>query len=439
MLNRDIKMNSEHQHHGNNQQSVAVLGAGIIGINCALELQTLGFQVTLFDKAGIGEGCSKRNAGHFATEQVFPLAEVSLLWQLPKLLLSPLGPMALSPTYFPKALPWFFKFITNMLTSKRAKNSQALKSLNQHAIEYYKPLLRAAKAEQLLTCKGSLLVFESENCQDAVKVFNLYRDAGIAVKLLDRAQTLLLEPNLSSSVNYSLYFTDVAHTANPSEICQVLSEQAFQLGSKLLKAEVKAISTSNNKVEISYVPHDSSNISKIANFDKVVVATGAWSAPLLKQLGYKLPIEAERGYSLDLSDANLTRPIASAERKFIMTPMSHGLRLAGTVEFTGLSTPANMKRANTLYENAKHLLNDIPKFCHESAKEDQRWMGCRPSLPDSLPVLGQAPNHACVYFALGHQHLGLTLGAITGKLIGQVITAQKTDIDITPFSISRFN
>ncbi len=428
-------MNSKHQQD-NNPKSVAVLGAGIIGINCALELQSLGFQVTLIDKSGIGEGCSKANAGHFATEQVFPLAEVSLLWQLPKLLLSPLGPMALSPTYFPKALPWFFKFITNMLTSKRAKNSQALRSLNQHAIEYYKPLLRAAKAEQLLTCKGSLLVFESENRQDAVKVFNLYRNAGIAVKLLDRAQTLLLEPNLSSSINYSLYFTDVAHTANPFEICQVLSEQAFQLGSKLLKAEVTAISTSNNEVEISYV---ADGINTTTKFDKVVVATGAWSEPLLNQLGYKLPIEAERGYSLDLSDANLTRPIASAERKFIMTPMSHGLRLAGTVEFAGLSTPANMKRANTLYENAKHLLNDIPKFCHESAKEDQRWMGCRPSLPDSLPVLGQAPDHACVYFALGHQHLGLTLGAITGKLIGQVITAQKTDIDITPFSITRFN
>lgn len=432
-------MNSEQTAQNNHQQKVAVLGAGIIGINCALELQSLGFQVTLIDKAGIGEGCSKRNAGHFATEQVFPLAEVSLLWQLPKLLLNPLGPMALSPSYFPKALPWFFKFMANMLTSKRTKNYQALKSLNKHAIEYYKPLLRAAKAEHLLTCQGSLLVFESSNRQDVVKVFNLYKNAGIAVKLLDRAQTLLLEPNLSSSIHYSLYFTDVAHTANPLEICQVLSQQAFQLGCKMLQAEVSSISTTNNAVEISYVTDGVNGVSSSAKFDKVVVATGAWSEPLLNQLGYQLPIEAERGYSLDLTSTNLTRPVASAERKFIMTPMSHGLRLAGTVEFAGLSTPANMKRANTLYENAKHLLNDIPIFSSENADENQRWMGFRPSLPDSLPVICQAPMHNAVYFALGHQHLGLTLGAITGKLIGQVMTAQQTDIDISPFCISRFN
>ena len=174
-------------------------------------------------------------------------------------------------------------------------------------------------------------------------------------------------------------------------------------------------------------------------FDHVVISTGAWSETLLKQLNYKLPIEAERGYSLDLSEQTknqLNRPVASAERRFIITPMSHGLRLAGTAEFAGLTQTANMKRAATLHKNAQFILNELPKLSEEKS---HAWMGCRPSLPDSLPVICSAPNHKNITFALGHQHLGLTLGAISGKLIGQIISNEKTAIDISPFSISRFN
>jgi D-amino-acid dehydrogenase len=436
-------MNNE-QCKNNQVKQVAVLGAGIIGVNCALELQSLGFQVTLIDKAGIGEGCSKGNAGHFATEQVFPLAEVSLLWQLPKFLLDPLGPIALSPSYFPKALPWFLRFIANMFASKRAKNSAALKSLNQHAIVYYKPLLRAAKAEHLMVSKGSLLVFESQKQEHAVKLFNHYKKAGIAVKFLDRAQTLLLEPNLSKKVNYSLFFTDVAHTSDPHLICQVLAEQSFKIGANFLKAEVQNIHYQKQGVTLDLTqPNNNKQTNMVMSktFDHIVIATGAWSKTLVEQLGYRLPIEAERGYSLDLAQshcANLTRPVASAERKFIMTPMAHGLRLAGTAEFAGLKQAANMKRANLLYKNAIHLLATPPKFDETAALPEQQWSGFRPSLPDSLPVIGRAPKHNNVLFALGHQHLGLTLGAITGKLIGQLITEQPTDIDLKPFCISRF-
>ena len=129
----------------NNKKHIAVVGAGIIGINCAVELQARGYQVTLIDKGAVGEGCSKANAGHFATEQILPLAEPSILLQLPKMLLNPLGPVALSPKHFPKSFPWFIKFIANMFQSKRSKNIQALKNINKHAIDYYKPLLKLQK------------------------------------------------------------------------------------------------------------------------------------------------------------------------------------------------------------------------------------------------------------------------------------------------------
>ncbi|MEW6981533.1 NAD(P)/FAD-dependent oxidoreductase [Colwelliaceae bacterium 6471] len=419
-----------------NKQKIAVIGAGIIGVNCALELQSLGFEVTLLDKNAIGEGCSKSNAGHFATEQVFPLAEYNLLWQLPKLLLDPLGPVALSPRYIPKAMPWFMQFIRNMRSDKRQQNSAALRALNKHAIDYYKPILKAANAEHLLTCKGSLLVFEDTRLSEIHNHFEHYKSAGVSVKLLDRQQTLLLEPNLSESIKYSLYFTDVGHSADPYKICLELAMLAQSKGVVYQHFCVQNIKQLDSQIMIS-------DQHETQSFDQVVISTGAWSKPLLNQLGYKLPIEAERGYSLSLHAngqvAELTRPVASAERRFIMTPMEQGLRLAGTVEFAGLEQQANMKRADMLYQHAQQMLNNIADFNEKAAKKEQRWLGFRPSLPDSLPVICTAPNNPKVHFALGHQHLGLTQGAITGKLIGQLISRQPTDIDVSPFCISRFN
>ena len=419
-----------------NRKSIAVLGAGIIGINCAAKLQQSGYQVTLIDKNGIGEGCSERNAGHFATEQVFPLAEASLLWQLPKLLLDPLGPMALSPKYFPKAMPWFIKFMINMLSSKRSKNTKALKALNKNAIDYYKPLLNAADAEYLLTCQGSLLTFEETPLAQVKKHLQTYQNSGVAVKLLTREQVLAIEPNLSEKIQHALYFTDVAHTASPYQICKKLAELSISLGAKFQQFEVDSIGHFDSHVELS-------NHREILKFDHLVIATGAWSKSLLKTLGYKLPMEAERGYSLDLPEVTelprLHRPVASAERKFIITPMAHGLRLSGTVEFAGLTAKANMQRADMLYQHAEKMLTEIADFDKNSATVAQRWLGCRPSLPDSLPVIGKAPKHNNITLALGHQHLGLTLGAITGTLVGQIINNEKTDIDISPFCLSRFN
>lgn len=433
----------DKKNQGFNQQSknnIAVIGAGIVGVNCALSLQSQGFQVTLIDKEGIAAGCSQGNAGHFATEQVFPLAEKSLLWQLPKLLLDPLGPMALSPRYFPKALPWFLRFIANMPTKIRNKNSDAIKSLNRSAIDYYLPLLKEAQAEHLLIKKGSLLVYEKTPLTEVKLQFQHYSDAGIQVKLLNSEQLLKLEPNLSENINYALYFTDVAHTPSPADICHALAQLSFKKGAEFKQLTLEKISVIEGNVVIS-------SGTQSLTFDQVVIATGAWSKKLLAPLGYKLPLEIERGYSLDLpkksedksEPVSLNRPVASAERRFIMTPMKHGLRLSGTVEFAGLHQKGNYKRADMLYKHARKVVTDIVDFDENTADEKQRWLGFRPSLPDSLPVICKATKHDNIFFALGHQHLGLTQGAITGKLISQIVQGHKTDINIRPFCISRFN
>ena len=424
-------------------QKIAVIGAGIVGVNCALALQMQGYQVTLFDKEDIGSGCSKGNAGHFATEQVFPLAEPALLKQLPKMLLDPLGPVALSPMHLLQATPWFIQFFNNMRAERREKNSCAIKQLNKNAIEYYKPLLAAAGAQHLLILNGSLLVFEDTVFKKVVALHEHYQQAGIAVELLDKEQALALEPNLNKNIKYALFFTEVGHTGSPLAICQVLAEYAKSLGMIFKQCAVNKIEQNNSCIVIN-------NQSEDLAFDYCVVATGAWSKSLLNELGYHLPIEAERGYSLSLpmvenENALLSRPIASAERKFIITPMDNILRLSGTVEYAGLEAKANNKRADMLLKNAEFVLNKLPQQV-SITKEDklnseygERWMGCRPSLPDSLPVICQAPQHKNIFFALGHQHLGLTQGAITGKLISQLVSGEKTDIELAPFCISRFN
>ncbi|WP_286234937.1 NAD(P)/FAD-dependent oxidoreductase [Thalassotalea sediminis] len=415
-----------------NAVSVAIIGAGIIGINSAIELQERGYHVTVFDNRAIGEGCSKANAGHFATEQVFPLAELSLLWQLPKMLLSPLGPVAISPKYLPKALPWFIKFICNMVNKKRKQNTSALRTLNERAIASYKSLLSKANATDLFVQQGSLLVFENTPVEEIKRCQQTYVAENIAVDLLDKAQIKQLEPGLSDNINYALYFKNVAHTLNPLALSQSLFAYAQSLGVVFKQQDIKAI---------NHFEQGTSVITQYETlcFDKIVVAAGAWSKKFTHALGYYLPLESERGYSLDLpktTAATFNRPIASAERKFIITPMTHGLRLAGTVEFAGLTEKKNKKRIDMLYNNATHIINNMVK---KEQIDAEGWLGFRPSLPDSLPVICKAPDHDNIVFAFGHQHLGLTLGAITGKLVGQILDGEKTEVDLSPFCISRFN
>lgn len=415
-----------------NKGTVGIIGAGIVGINCALALQNRGFDVTLIDREKPGEGCSKGNAGHFATEQVFPLAEFSVLWQLPKMMIDPLGPVAISPAYFPKAIPWFLRFIANMFASNRTKNTKALRGLNELAIDAYRPILAQANAEYLFVEQGSLLVFESTPVEQVKAHMAVYQSEGVSTKLLNRKELIALEPNLADGIQYGIFFDEVAHTVNPLELSQKLAEHAQNIGVKVVQQEVTGIEHFDNKVTVS-------TDQGVTSFDQIIVATGAWSEGLLNTLGYKLPIEGERGYSLDMPEhtANqLTRPVASAERRFIITPMKQGLRLAGTVEFAGLKRKANMKRAEMLYKNAQHIVKDMP---NRDEVKNEGWLGFRPSLPDSLPVIGRAPQHNNIVFALGHQHLGLTLGAITGKIVGQIFDNEQTDVDVRLFCISRFN
>lgn len=414
----------------NQAEHIQIIGAGIIGVCCGLYLQKAGYQVTLIDRKGLGQECSKGNAGHFATEQIFPLADKSLLSQVPKMLLDPAGPFRIRFGYLPKAIPWFMRFILNMRKHKYQAHLQALRSLNHQAIDAFEPLLVDAGLEHMLIKKGSLLTFEHTPAQDIVKQFQAFSEHGIPLKYIDKKAISDLEPNLSDKVKSAFLFTDVGHTIDPEALCIHLGNHFVAQGGKIRVQEVSAIRFDSQGVLLK-------SGAQTLRSDKVVLAAGAWSKRLLTPLGYKVPLDTERGYHLMLDQQSLLqRPVASAERKFIMTPMLQGLRLAGTVEFAGLQAKMDRRRADALLPQAKALLNGLS---HENPENAEAWMGMRPSLPDSLPVLGETSQHPGLYFAFGHQHLGLTQAGITGKLLSQLISGQQTEIDLTPFNINRFN
>ncbi|WP_105189187.1 NAD(P)/FAD-dependent oxidoreductase [Pseudoalteromonas sp. T1lg48] len=406
---------------------IAVIGAGVVGLSCALQLQRQGHKVHLYDPERPGSQCSLGNAGHFATEQVFPLACKSLLPKLPKMLFTPTSALRIRPAYFFKLLPWLWRFCMNMRQRPFTRHTQALKALNGQALRAWQCLL-ADDFDTHIQCNGSLLTFERTPLSRVQALADKYAAHGIAVEVLNKAQVQALEPELNANITYALYFTEVGHTASPQALSDHLFDTLIQAGAKYLALHVEAIQDKGPFCQLV-------TAGQTRAYRKVVVCTGAYSKVLCQRLGYRLPIEAERGYHYQLqTHHNVTRPIACAERQFIVTPMQQGLRLAGTVEFAGLHTPADYRRAKNLLKHGKELVPCI----NEEYKQQDCWQGARPSLPDSLPVIGPAPKHPNVYFALGHQHLGLTQAAITSELIAASINEQPTAINLDAFCISRF-
>lgn len=421
------------EYDDEHRATITIVGAGIVGLAAAIELQRKGFDVTIIDKEGAGLGASKGNAGHFATEQVFPLADPTILPKIPGMLMDPLGPFRIQPRYFVKALPWFMRFLTNMLPRRRAKNTQAITALNQSSIAAMKELVSFCDCEQLLTLNGSLLVFEETPIDEVRKELSVYANAGVAVQLLDGNQVRKLEPSLSLSITHALYFTQVGHTSDPYRLCKALESKFNELGGRLVTEELVKVAVAKNSstIQLDMATGTSHQI------ERLVIAAGAWSKPFAKQLGYSVPLESERGYHLMMPQiSTLSRPVASYNRKFIITPMTDGTRLAGTVEFGGLKAPLVPARADCLFAHGKALLPTL--FESATVTDGERWMGFRPSLPDSLPIVGRSVNQSNVFFSFGHQHLGLTWSALTAKLLAQEVVGEQANIDLQPYRIDRF-
>lgn len=387
---------------------IAVVGAGIIGVACALRLARQGLRVVVIDQQPPGHGASFGNAGHLATEQVFPIADASILKRLPAMLMDPMGPLRLDWKYLPRALPWFTRLLLNLRAEPFQKTVAGLRALNDSSLDAWHRLLSDIQRPELLKVDGSLLVFEKPESRQAIEALQArMAQQQVAVDFWQASAIRDTAPQLSEQIQGGLFFPRTGHFLDPYRVVCELVEAAKTSGVSFVQQQVQGGYVQAHGVSLITGNGDISA-------SRVLIACGAHSAKLTAALtGKKVPLDTERGYHLMLPQEHerLPFPVTSLERKFIMTPMTEGLRLAGTVEFAGLEKPPSMERAWQLHRLSQGLFRkDL------SAEAATPWMGFRPSLPDSLPVIDQVCDGK-VLLAFGHQHLGLTQAAVTAEMI----------------------
>lgn len=409
---------------------VVIVGAGLIGLTIALKLQQEGRRVLVMDRDEPGRGASFGNAGYLATELVDPMSTPQTLRKAPGLLLDPHGPLALPPRYLPTLLPWLMRFTLAARKSSVSQGRRALAALNAQSLAAWQRCLEGIGAQHELIASGYLMVWEDKAARDQARRHQAQlNEYGIQAEWLDAAGVQARDPGLSPNIQHALLFPNAHQVSDPYRVVQRLMEAFKSAGGEITRESVAQISALDDGVEIR------SNQRRI-EADRVVIATGAWSARLAEQLGLKIPLESESGHHLTVTDRMdvLRQPIGSAERNIVMTPMACGLRVVGFSELGGLALKPNPKRSCTLKHHASHLLSDA-----RGVEQAHDWMGFRPTLPDSLPVIGQHPKHPQVQFAFGHQHLGLTQAAITAELITDQLMNRPPAIDLTPFRPHRFD
>jgi D-amino-acid dehydrogenase len=408
---------------------VAVIGAGIVGVCTALYLQRDGHRVTLIDRLGPGEGASKGNAAVIAAESCVPVATPGILWRVPGMLMDPLGPLAIRWGYLPRLAPWLWEFVKASSPRRVEEISQALRPLLVQAVDSYVPLLKAAGLEDMLRRTGWLGVYESETkFASAQADLALQRRRGVQLEVLLPEEIRQFEPTLAPIYKHAVYFPENAYVTNNYRLVQALAESLVRNGGTLLKEEVRDFALGPSGP--THVITDKARHP----VDAVAVTGGAWSKSLSVKLGHRPLLDTERGYHVMFPNAGFAPrlPIYSGDYSFAVTPLEHGLRFAGTVELGGLEAPPNYARAQILVERGRRMFPQL----NEGGKTE--WMGFRPSMPDSVPVISASDKHRNAFFSFGHGHIGLTLGAVTGRVMADLVAGRDPGLDMRPYRIDRF-
>lgn len=416
----------------NRQQTFAIIGAGVVGLCTALQAQRQGYQVTLIDKELPGKGASFGNAGYLATELIDPLATVKTIKAAPRMWLNPKGPLCLPVNHLLNILPWLKHFLVAAGPSKAKHSQEALIQLNRESIPAWHRCLSQINAEEEIVESGYLLVWESSERKEEARAHGRYMaQFDIPCEYVEGHRLAELEPELSQTLSHALYFPQACRVKEPYQLCQRLFEAFEQQGGEFIQEPVDIIQPENSKVSISLIHGEKS-------FDKAIICTGAWSKQLLAKVGLKVPLEAERGYHITAADQahRIKHPIGSAERRFVITPLDSGLRAVGMTELGGLKRRPIARRFNVLKHHTQKLLPGL--ISKKQPVHYEHWMGHRPTLPDSLPVIDQHPDHPQLLFAFGNQHLGLTQAAATAELILSMAQAQTSFMPTHYFSVSRF-
>ncbi|MGP9636954.1 NAD(P)/FAD-dependent oxidoreductase [Psychrobacter sp. AOP3-A1-26] len=407
---------------------IHIIGGGVIGLTTAVTLQARGVKVVLLEADEICKGTSSGNAGHLATEQVFPVADASMLRHIPAMLLNPTGPLRLDWRYLPRLMPWALQLLLNMRTEPFDRIHKAILNLNQSSLEAWQDFATQFHLRQWVHTSGSLLTIEQPtNLKTLTDYGKRLNEVGVTNRLLNREEIAEYEPALDNSKLDALYFSETGHFTNLQAIYSSLATTFRQFGGHIIEhCRVFEATPSENGVQLKTEQGD-------MFASKVVLSAGAYSKALAKQLtGVKVPLDTERGYHLMLphEDKRLNMSVSSLDRYFIMTPMEGGLRLAGTVEYAGLDAPPNMQRAHKLLQHAQPMLK-TPLNTDDSVP----WMGFRPTTVDSLPVIDRIGR---VFLNFGHHHLGLTQSVVSSRMIAEYYFEEPHAIDPAAYKLDRF-
>jgi len=408
-------------------KNIAVVGAGIVGICSAYFLKKSGFNVTLIDREDPGTMTSFGHACSFADYANVPVNYPGLIWDIPKMLLRKDGPLAVDFFYILKNLPWAFSFLQNCKKEKVDEIASSLTNLLKHSQLSYDEIFKDINVQEYISHEENLYLFDTKKSFEDYEYANVIRKNNkVKVRNLTKDEVKELEPNIANVYYAGQIFTGSRHTTNPLAISTKIFEKFLELGGTYIKQNVKNLIQKENFIELSL---DNKKII----FDKIIISAGAWSNQIANMLGDKFPLDTERGYHIlfETNEKLINRPVAWSESGFYLIQIHDGIRAAGTVEIAGLKKSPNKKRIEMIERQSRKVLPQLGKV-------KSTWMGRRPTLPDSLPIIGKSQQNSNVIYAFGHQHIGWTLGAVTGKIIDSLSRDQIPNIDISAYSPTRF-
>lgn len=411
------------------EKIIVIIGAGIIGASSAIALQQDGHKVLLIDRQAPCAGASSGNAGAIVNGASLPTAMPGIIFDVMKMITRSNTPFSIRPAYLPQILPWLLRFLWQSRPSAAHRNAKHLFALSQHAVSSWHRLTDNTVLSGLLLETGWLKVYESEKTfVDTRQSRKLMDQVGTKYELLSADQIRDLEPNLAAIYQHGFFQKDCLNIINPKRFVLGLVDLFVSRGGSYRQFGVDQANNENNKISLS-------GPNGVLVTDKVIIAAGAWSRSLARQLGDDVPLDAERGYHLMLPESTrnlLNRPVVNAESSFVLSPMEMGLRMTCQVELAGLNASPDYGRARSLLPLAKRMLPSI------DTHEESVWMGFRPSIPDSLPVLGFSSKSENVLYAFGHHHLGITLGAISALVIADLVAGREPAMDASAYRPDRF-
>jgi D-amino-acid dehydrogenase len=409
-------------------QHIAVIGAGMVGVSCAHFLQRDGHRVTIFDPNEPGSGTSFGNAGLISQSSVMPSSTPGLVKRIPKMLMDPQSPLVLRWQYVPRLLPWLAGYLANSARDRVERNCLATAQLFRHVMSAYDMVIRETGCGELIQPTGSLKLFESEaSFQGSAFERQMMDRCGCRYEVLGVDEIRQMEPNLAPIFVRALFIPDSRNILNPGRLVETVARAVAAKGGILQREKVAAVEIGADGKPAVVTDKGRHGV------DAVVLAAGARSGQLARQLGAKIVLDGERGYHIMLPrpEKSINRYLQFAESRISLSPKEGGLRMTSIVELASVDAPPDYRRIRRLTAQAAR---DLPGLTPE---EKSIWMGSRPSLPDNVPVIARSPHHDRVYFAFGHSHLGMTMGPVTGRVIADLVAGRDPGLDMTPYRAVR--